>query len=570
MCSSMPSISLCLPSQTTFLSHNRFNFVFHGSPLFITRRNPRHISLTASVAEKNSSLQFSWISWDKVSSDDYNGWAIAEPAPKLAEKKGWRTFAVFGVGASVAAFLGLLACFWFSSKGFGVRLRSPFSALHGFSVPSLTIKDETGIEEVRNDDVPFVESQMPEETLADASDAFVVTEHKREHVIVPFSVDVAQQEAVSALKKLKIIEDDARADKLCTRREYARWLVRANSLLERSRKHRLNPFAAICGSRITAFDDVGVEDPDFENIQTLAEAGIIRSKLSEGSCGSDLNVDKEFMNFSPERFISRQDLVTWKAKIEYEVVSGIDKEMAMRNIGFLDVKEISSDALLELFVDYRADRKSITRGVFGQSRRLQPSKPCTTAQAAVALTCGRVTEFIQAELSRLEAEKLSRELELRVLRSEILERGDIKEYWERKMEKERNRGLEVDMDYRSAIMALEEEKIAQESGSAELVKQKAALECQEQLLSSLKAEVTEMSEILCVEKAKYVDELRGVQDTQRELQAKYEELLDAKSILEAEIEALRILRSWVEDEARKSQARAKVLEEAGRRWKWDG
>lgn len=29
-------------------------------------------------------------------------------------------------------------------------------------------------------------------------------------------------------------------------------------------------------------------------------------------------------------------------------------------------------------------------------------------------------------------------------------------------------------------------------------------------------------------------------------------------------------RSWVEDEARKSQARAKVLEELGRRWRWDG
>lgn len=27
-------------------------------------------------------------------------------------------------------------------------------------------------------------------------------------------------------------------------------------------------------------------------------------------------------------------------------------------------------------------------------------------------------------------------------------------------------------------------------------------------------------------------------------------------------------RSWVEDEARKSQARAKVLEEVERRWKW--
>ena len=178
----------------------------------------------------------------------------------------------------------------------------------------------------------------------------------------------------------------------------------------------------------------------------------------------------------------------------------------------------------------------------GQSRRFQPSKPCTKAQAAVALTCGRVTEFIQAEISRLEAEKLAKEIELKELMTEILERGDIKEYWEQKMEKERKRGLEVEVEYRSAIMALEEERIAQESGSAELVKQKAALECQEQLLSSIKAEVTEMSEILSVEKAKYDDELHGIQETRHDLQAKYEELIDAKSILEAEIEALRILR----------------------------
>ncbi|KAH6805413.1 hypothetical protein C2S51_030244 [Perilla frutescens var. frutescens] len=565
MCSSISSISFCLPSKAPFSSHNRFNFISHVSPFWIARRNPRHLSLSASIAEKNSSLEFSW---DIVSPDDYNGWAIAEPAPKLDEKKGWRTFAIVGAGASVAAALGLLAYFSFSSKGFGVRLKNPFSGLYGFSGHSLTIKDDLEIEEVHYDDEPLAESEIPEETLGDASDAFVVTEQKRERVIVPFSVDVAQQEAVSALKKLKIIEYDVRADELCTRREYARWLVQSNSQLERSRKHRLNPFAALCGSRITAFDDVGIEDPDFEHIQTLAEAGVIRSKLSENP-GSNLNGDKELNNFSPERFISRQDLVTWKAKIEYEVLPGISKEMARRNIGFLDAKEISSDALLELFVDYRADRKSITRGVFGQSRRLQPSKPCTKAQAAVALTCGRVTEFIQAEISRLEAEKVLRERELKEVTSEILERGDIKQYWERKMEEERNRGLEVDVDYRSAIMALEQEKTVQESASAELVKQKAALECQKQLLSSLEAEVTEMSEKLSHEKAKYIDELRGMQDVRHDLQAKYEGLLDAKSILEAEIEALRILRSWVEDEARKSQARAKVLKEAGRRWKWD-
>lgn len=243
--------------------------------------------------------------------------------------------------------------------------------------------------------------------------------------------------------------------------------------------------------------------------------------------------------------------------------------MSRKNIGFLDVKEISSDALVELFVDILADEKSIVRGVFGQSKRLQPTKPCTKAQAAVALTSGRMKEIIQAEISRLEAENVLRQIELQEVMSELLSRGDIKQYWERKIGEERSRGLEVEMDYRAAITALEQEKNFQETALAELVKQKAALDCQEQLLSSLKAEVTDMTEKLSCERAKIVEEQRGIQDIQHNLQVNFERLLDTKSILEAEVEALRILRSWVEDEARKSQARAKVLEEAGRRWKWD-
>ncbi|KAG8382950.1 hypothetical protein BUALT_Bualt05G0133100 [Buddleja alternifolia] len=580
MCSSMSSLSLCSPSNsnTPFLLHRRFNLSFTGNNFYIRPRNCTRFLLSASIAEKNSTLEFSWNSWDKAAPDDYNGWGIRESVPKPVKKKGLRTFAVIGVGTSVAAVLGLLAYFSLSSKGLRFRLRSPLNTLHGFSVPSLTKKDDYISEEV-SCDVPLRDAEVAEENLGDFSEAFVATEmssntmneRKLEQIIVPFTVDYAQQEALLALKKLKIIEDDARADELCTRREYARWLVRANSQLERSRKHRIISSAALSGSSITAFDDVGLEDPDFEFIQSLAEAGIVRSKLSDGNSGSNRhNVgDEGRVDFSPERFICRQDLVSWKAKIDYEVVPGINEEMSRKNIGFLDVKEISSDALMELFVDILADEKSIIRGVFGQSKRFQPSKPCTKAQAAVALTSGKMSKFIQEELSRLEAENISRQSELKEVMFELLERGDIKQYWERKMEEEKSRGLEVETDYRSAISALEQEKVFQEKALAELVKQKAALDCQKQLLSSLKAEVTDMSESLALERDKYIDEQREIHGLEHDLQVKYEGLVDAKSILEAEVEALRILRSWVEDEARKSQSRAKVLEEAGRRWKWD-
>lgn len=178
----------------------------------------------------------------------------------------------------------------------------------------------------------------------------------------------------------------------------------------------------------------------------------------------------------------------------------------------------------------------------GQSRRLQPRKPCTNAQAAVALTSGRMMEFICAEILRLEAENSSRETEIEEIKSELLERGEIKQKWKRKMDEERSRGLEVERDYLSAVTALEQEKIVQKNALAEFLKQKAALDCQKQLLSSLNEEVVERSERLASEQTKDINEQHAVQDMLGNLQVKYEGLHDEKSILEAEVEAIRILR----------------------------
>ncbi|KAF2530846.1 hypothetical protein F2Q70_00031846 [Brassica cretica] len=75
------------------------------------------------------------------------------------------------------------------------------------------------------------------------------------------------KESLAALMKLKITEEEELADELCTRREYARWLVRSNIFI----REVMNATSA---------------DPDFEYIQ---EAGITLS-------GEDTNI-----NFYPER-----------------------------------------------------------------------------------------------------------------------------------------------------------------------------------------------------------------------------------------------------------------------------
>lgn len=87
MYSSMSSFSLCLPSKTHILLHHRFNSSFLGNPLNIRPRNPNHFPISASVAEKNSSLELSWISSDNAA-DDYNGWDTVEFAAEPFKKKG--------------------------------------------------------------------------------------------------------------------------------------------------------------------------------------------------------------------------------------------------------------------------------------------------------------------------------------------------------------------------------------------------------------------------------------------------------------------------------------------------
>lgn len=573
MYSSISPISLNFPAKIPLQFH-RLNVLTPNSLSNFIKPTNYKPSLGASFADRN--LDLSWS--DTGGPQDYNGWAIVE-SPSQKKPKGLPTFVLVGVGTSVVALLAAISCFSLSRKGFVFRLSSPFYALHENLMPSRT---NERIESTYMSSDASVGDDMDDEALSEgvsdkANETLgVETNHlKKEEgkprVIVPASVDPTQQEAVLLLKKLKIIEDDVKADELCSRREYARWLVQVNSLLERNPKHRIVSPLALSGSTFAAFDDVSVEDPDFISIQSLAEVGIVQSKLSGKNFGSNLG-DSESLDgvkFLPDRFISRQDLIDWKVKLEYGVITGINEEISRNNLGLIDAREIRSDALVELFIDMLAGDKSIMRKVFGQSKRFQPSKPSTKAQAAVSLTSGGMRQAIMIELSRLEAENSSKQSAMKEIRSELLERGDIKRRWDRKMEEVKNYGLEMERIYLAVVNEFEQEKIAQESARSVYSKEKAAMDCQKQLLSRLKEEIDEMSERLACERADYVDEQHNIQSTLSESQVKYEEMLNAKSILQAEIEAVRILRSWVEDEARKSQARAKVLEEAGRRWKWE-
>ncbi|KAK3015610.1 hypothetical protein RJ639_005838 [Escallonia herrerae] len=297
--------SLSVPITSLYPTSNRyklptFNVTHPFSVNHLTFNHRRSSSLCASIAERN--LELSWLHPARPDADDCNGWAVVE-APKQNKK-----------------------------KGFVFRFRSPLQALHGILMPS---GSKDGSEsEVMDSYAPAVEDMISEESSGSVSDVvsevvaleknhFKVKEGRVQRILLPIAVDSTQHEALLMLKKLKIIEDEVKADKLCTRREYARWLVRANTL-QRNLKYRIFPSVALSGSTIAAFDDVGVEDPDFESIQC-------------------------------------KDLISWKAKLEYEVVPGVNEQISRKKLGFLDVRDISSEALVELFMDMLAGNKSITR-----------------------------------------------------------------------------------------------------------------------------------------------------------------------------------------------------------------
>ncbi|CAH8383452.1 unnamed protein product [Eruca vesicaria subsp. sativa] len=532
-----PDSHFIFPKFAPLLVRHRFNL-----PLLV---KPPRFRVVASLSGD------SWVS--QASKDKYGGWSLIDddpPLPQLKSAKKWRKVVITGVGSSLALLLATLAYFSISRKGFRLSFSKP---LHSSSV--VLDQNEDG-ESVEMTSASVSEDNEGVDYVSDAVDTLSTV--KAHRISTPVSVDAAQQEAIAVLKKLKIIEDDVMADELCTRREYARWLVRLNSLLERNPKHRIAPGVALAGSSVPAFDDVNTTDPDFEYIQALAEAGITSSKLS----GNDIS-------FHPENFVSRLDLVNWKAELECDFHPEIMEEISRTKVDYIDTKDLNPEMALGFYSDFLMGDKSTIRNVFGRIKRFQPNRPVTKAQAAVALTSGKMANAISEELSRLEAESFSQKAEMEEIKSKLLEKGEIRQLWDEKLQVERPRGVEMEELYLARVSELEQEKAAQLKWFAESLKEKAAIDCQKQLVNSLREDIEEMSQRLATDKSVYMVEHSKLQEMLSELQSKFESVLDKRSILEAEVEALRILRTWVEDEAKASQARAKVLEEAGRRWKWN-
>lgn len=388
-------------------------------------------------------------------------------------------------------------------------------------------------------------------------------------VLVPAVVDQVQGQALAALQVLKVIEGDVQPGDLCTRREYARWLVSASSALSRNTLSKVYPAMYIENVTELAFDDITPEDADFSSIQGLAEAGLIASKLSRRDMDIS-NQDESSLYFCPQSPLSRQDLVSWKMSLEKRLLPVADRRILQRLSGFIDIDKINPDAWPALIADLSAGEHGIVGLAFGYTRLFQPDKPVTKSQAAIALATGEASDIVSEELARIEAESMAEKAV--AAHSALVDQvqKDVNTYFEKDLLLEREKIVALEKIAEETKQELERLRAEQEEQNIKIMKDRAAVDSQMEVLSKLRHEAEEELQNIMSNKVEISYEKERLKKLRTDAEIENQEISRLQYELEVERKALAMARSWAEDEAKRAREQAKVLEDARGRWESQG
>ncbi|XP_031483051.1 uncharacterized protein LOC116252718 isoform X6 [Nymphaea colorata] len=537
------------------------------SPFFLRNIQLLHWRIRASSVAGNGNGNAdgrSWMEPEKGSAESFSGWSESGSGSRK-ERQG----RLGGIAAAGAAGVILTAGLALASLSLGKKSSAGIKA----QMKPLTSQQEAILLSENRDEVDQAAKKCSSVTLdekdeltgkslsgSECDTALQVTPGK---VVVPPTIDQVQGQALAALQVLKVIDSDVRPGDLCTRREYARWLVAASSALSRNSISKVYPAMYIENVTDLAFDDVTPQDPDFTSIQGLAEAGLISSKLS-----SEGEQDNFF--FSPDSPLSRQDLVSWKMAIEKRQLPEVDKKTLYQQSGFIDIDRISPHAWPALMADISAGEHGITALAFGYTRLFQPDKPVTKAQAAIALAVGDAAEVVGEELARIEAESLA---DTAVTAHSALVaqiEKDLHAVFEKQLAMEREKIAAVEKLAEEATLELEKIKAERNEGNSLLLKGRAAVESEMEVLSKLRHEVEEQLQSLMSDRIKTSIEHDRLNKLRKEAEDESQAIIKLQYELEVERKALSMARAWAEDEAKRTREHAKALEEARYRWEQRG
>ncbi|KAL5994368.1 hypothetical protein ACLOJK_024418 [Asimina triloba] len=387
-------------------------------------------------------------------------------------------------------------------------------------------------------------------------------------VLVPAFIDQVQGQALSALQVLKVVEADVRPSDLCTRREYARWLVSASSALSRNTVSKVYPAMYIENVTELAFDDVTPEDPDFPSIQGLAEAGLISSKLSRNDMHHLSDKGQDPVMFSPESHslaAKRLAQTFFVAKLLIPHVQTL-----YQSSGFIDIDKINPEAWPAIAADMSAGEQGITGLAFGFTRLFQPDKPVTKAQAAIALATGDAADIVGEEIARIEAESMAETAVAAHTALVAQVEKDLNANYEKELSMERERIVAIEKLAEEARMELAKLRTEREEENNALIRGRAAVESETEVLLRLRHEVEEQLQNLLSNKMEIEFEKDRISKLRKEAESENHVIAKLQYELEVERKALSMARAWAEDEAKRAREHAKALEEARERWEQRG
>ena len=190
------------------------------------------------------------------------------------------------------------------------------------------------------------------------------------------SIPAATVDYLSDLAKIGVLTTtDTVANRVVTRREYARWLVAAHNKITGTKPTQQIKLAT--NNTKPIFQDVPSTNPDFPSIQGLAEAGLIPSPLS-GDATSVL--------FRPDTPLTREQMILWKIPLDTrQPLPAASLDAVKQTWGFQDVGKIDPKALRAVLADFQNGEQSNIRRVFGYTTLFQPKKTVNLGEVAIAI-----------------------------------------------------------------------------------------------------------------------------------------------------------------------------------------
>ncbi len=158
---------------------------------------------------------------------------------------------------------------------------------------------------------------------------------------------------------------------IVNRRQYAHWLVAAHNKIYQANPSQQLKLATV--NTQPSFTDVPANHPDFIAIQSLANAGIIPSALSDNNNSG---------TFQPDLPLTREELILWKVPLDNrQALPNASVAAVQKNWGFQDTAKISPAMLSAVLADHQNGDKSNIRRAFGYTTLFQPQKPVTLAES---------------------------------------------------------------------------------------------------------------------------------------------------------------------------------------------